>query len=274
MKTSGGTDAGGGKAETKTRTKTTEQRRRRTSLGIAEVDLETRSGNAKVKVKVKKNRPRSVELNSLQIKQNVEATAKLKKQTGSKEKNQKKKKQKRTDKSKAQSSLRSPAAPLPSSPTQAVPSTPKTNASNKRVLLRRLSLKASQVNPSFQPHPEVTVLNTGTREVSSSNNTHPKHSNLNEPNKELLVILATFLPHAVLERFREDPTPLKDFETSHFYSTILFIDISGFTSMTERLTAYGHDKGSEQMVRHLNGYFSALVDMIQKYGGDVITFAG
>ncbi|KAL6048290.1 Adenylate cyclase 10 [Balamuthia mandrillaris] len=102
----------------------------------------------------------------------------------------------------------------------------------------------------------------------------PSKSAATGSNKDLVTMLATFLCRAIINRFLRDPTPLTSFETSQFTSTILFIDISGFTAMTEKLTAYGQDKGSEQVVRHLNSYFSSLVQMVQLYGGDVITFAG
>jgi len=55
----------------------------------------------------------------------------------------------------------------------------------------------------------------------------------------------------------------------------LFADISGFTALTESLQMeFGSRRGSEELSRHLEAGYSALITEIEKYGGSVISFAG
>ncbi|HVS31911.1 MAG TPA: adenylate/guanylate cyclase domain-containing protein [Thermoanaerobaculia bacterium] len=53
----------------------------------------------------------------------------------------------------------------------------------------------------------------------------------------------------------------------------LFADISGFTSLSERLAARGGD-GVEELTRILNAYFGRLIAVVTGHGGDVVKFAG
>lgn len=52
-----------------------------------------------------------------------------------------------------------------------------------------------------------------------------------------------------------------------FYGTLLFVDISGFTALSLRLNV-------EELKTHINNYFTKMLDIVQKHGGDVIKFAG
>ena len=52
-------------------------------------------------------------------------------------------------------------------------------------------------------------------------------------------------------------------------------DISGFTSLTEVLTeTLGLRRGAEELPRHLNRVYDALIAEVDRYGGSVISFAG
>jgi len=55
-------------------------------------------------------------------------------------------------------------------------------------------------------------------------------------------------------------------------SVVLFVDISGFTSLTESLSK--HEHGAEVMTKYVNGYFSLLVDVVTGHGGDVEKWSG
>ncbi|MFN2283666.1 MAG: tetratricopeptide repeat protein, partial [Anaerolineae bacterium] len=55
--------------------------------------------------------------------------------------------------------------------------------------------------------------------------------------------------------------------------TLLFSDISGFTAMSERLSTLGKE-GAEQIVAVVNRYFSAMLDVLFTYGGDLFKFGG
>jgi class 3 adenylate cyclase/tetratricopeptide (TPR) repeat protein len=59
----------------------------------------------------------------------------------------------------------------------------------------------------------------------------------------------------------------------NFISAALFADISGFTSITERLAERG-PQGVEMLSSILNDYFGKLTSKIAEHGGDVVNFAG
>ena len=55
----------------------------------------------------------------------------------------------------------------------------------------------------------------------------------------------------------------------------LFADISGFTPLTEGLrNTLGPRRGAEELTRHLDAVYTALIAEIERYGGSVIDFAG
>lgn len=55
----------------------------------------------------------------------------------------------------------------------------------------------------------------------------------------------------------------------------LFADISGFTPLTEALTqAFGVQRGAEELTYHLNQVYDALIEVLHRYGGSVLSFAG
>ena len=55
----------------------------------------------------------------------------------------------------------------------------------------------------------------------------------------------------------------------------LFADVSGFTPLTEALAhELGAQRGAEELTAHLNRVFHALIDDVDRYGGDVIYFGG
>ena len=55
----------------------------------------------------------------------------------------------------------------------------------------------------------------------------------------------------------------------------LFADISGFTPLTEALrNEFGPQRGAEELTRHLNRVFHAVISELDRYGGNVIYFAG
>lgn len=53
----------------------------------------------------------------------------------------------------------------------------------------------------------------------------------------------------------------------------LFVDISGFTPLTERYSQQG-PIGAERLAEVLNQFFGLLIDLIHEHGGDVIDFSG
>jgi class 3 adenylate cyclase/tetratricopeptide (TPR) repeat protein len=59
------------------------------------------------------------------------------------------------------------------------------------------------------------------------------------------------------------------------HGAALFADISGFTPLTEALVReLGPKRGPEELTRHLNLVFDALISELDRYGGSVINFSG
>lgn len=90
---------------------------------------------------------------------------------------------------------------------------------------------------------------------------------------EQIDILASYVPDIVVRRLLQDPTPIAKPQIDRFPAAVIFIDISGFTILTETLVKSGPD-GLETLTAILNAYFGQIVDLILKYGGDVLKFAG
>jgi class 3 adenylate cyclase/predicted ATPase len=55
--------------------------------------------------------------------------------------------------------------------------------------------------------------------------------------------------------------------------TALFADVSGFTAMSEKLSALGKE-GAEEMTGVVNGFFEAMLEISDGYGGDLLKFGG
>lgn len=55
----------------------------------------------------------------------------------------------------------------------------------------------------------------------------------------------------------------------------LFADISGFTALTEELSAaLGPERGAEELTQRINDIFSGIVNAASRYGGAVLRFSG
>jgi class 3 adenylate cyclase/predicted ATPase len=83
----------------------------------------------------------------------------------------------------------------------------------------------------------------------------------------------SFVPDYVLRTLLRHPgeTPVADGERGD--AVVLFIDVAGFTPMSEALTRSGA-YGTEMLTRILNGWFDTMVSLVSRYGGTVAEFAG
>jgi class 3 adenylate cyclase/tetratricopeptide (TPR) repeat protein len=83
----------------------------------------------------------------------------------------------------------------------------------------------------------------------------------------------SFVPDYVLQTLLRHPgaTPVADSERTD--AVVLFIDVVGFTPMSEALTNSGA-YGTEALTRILNGWFDTMVSLVSRYGGTVAEFAG
>jgi len=93
------------------------------------------------------------------------------------------------------------------------------------------------------------------------------------PHTDELEHYYSFIPSLVLDwAVREDHEIQQPYsETSQ--AAVLFADISGFTSLTEKLAEQG-PQGMEILTEVINAYFGRLVEVVTDYGGDVVKFAG
>src|SRR5215212_501284 len=55
--------------------------------------------------------------------------------------------------------------------------------------------------------------------------------------------------------------------------SLLFADLSGSTALAERLSTLGRE-GTEMVTAFLNQIFTILIEVIQDYGGDLVSFGG
>lgn len=76
-----------------------------------------------------------------------------------------------------------------------------------------------------------------------------------------------FIPHFIHTQYQAGRY------AGRFRAGGLFIDISGFTALTENLMRHGKD-GAEALTTALNGVFNPLVENVYAHGGFISTFAG
>ncbi len=88
-----------------------------------------------------------------------------------------------------------------------------------------------------------------------------------------LETLASYVPRLIVNRFAAHPAAMTEPVAERFPASLLFADITGFTTLTERLAKRG-PAGAEQVSALLNDYFGRLIDLVVAHGGDVVKFAG
>ncbi|NBS95006.1 MAG: hypothetical protein EBT08_02430, partial [Betaproteobacteria bacterium] len=90
---------------------------------------------------------------------------------------------------------------------------------------------------------------------------------------EYLNALASYLPKLIVERANDGRLGGGEPSSEEFAAALLFADVSGFTKLTEHLTAQG-PAGTEHLTQVLNLYFGQIIDIVDQWGGDVVKFAG
>jgi len=81
--------------------------------------------------------------------------------------------------------------------------------------------------------------------------------------------LVPFVPRLTLEWLRDHP----ERRWLEVDGTLAFVDISGFTAMSERLSALGK-AGAEEVTDVMNATFAALLDVAYAEGGGLLKFGG
>ncbi|HET90407.1 MAG TPA: tetratricopeptide repeat protein, partial [Chloroflexi bacterium] len=88
----------------------------------------------------------------------------------------------------------------------------------------------------------------------------------------LLRAISTYLPRQVVTPLIAHPE-LGKVEGHFAYGTVMFADISGFTAMSEKLSLLGKE-GAEEITRIINHLFTALLEVTDQHGGDLLKFGG
>lgn len=89
----------------------------------------------------------------------------------------------------------------------------------------------------------------------------------------LIHTLKSYVPEILQNRILADSTPPNKPFTGDYTAAVLFVDISGFTALTEGFVAKG-PSGAEDISSILNDFYSQWIQIIKKYGGDIVKFAG
>ena len=85
----------------------------------------------------------------------------------------------------------------------------------------------------------------------------------------VLAELVSFVPRLTLEWLRDDP----ESQWREVDGTLAFVDISGFTAMSERLSSLGR-AGAEEVTEVMNATFAALLAVAYAQGGGLLKFGG
>jgi class 3 adenylate cyclase/tetratricopeptide (TPR) repeat protein len=81
--------------------------------------------------------------------------------------------------------------------------------------------------------------------------------------------LSPYLPRLVRGWSAEPDAP----RAKSLDGSLVSVDISGFTALSERLAQKGRE-GAEELVRTISGIFARLIEAAERHGGDVLKFRG
>ncbi|VAW30833.1 Adenylate cyclase / Guanylate cyclase, partial [hydrothermal vent metagenome] len=88
----------------------------------------------------------------------------------------------------------------------------------------------------------------------------------------LLEGTTSHLPASLVRQVRRQPEPGQT-DGEFVEGTLLFADISGFTTMSEQLSQIGRE-GAEEVTAVVNSYFDAMLDILRAHEGQLIRFGG
>ncbi|MEX2549485.1 MAG: adenylate/guanylate cyclase domain-containing protein [Nitriliruptoraceae bacterium] len=81
--------------------------------------------------------------------------------------------------------------------------------------------------------------------------------------------LGAYVPHVLADWLQDDtPTSWKEVD-----ATLVFVDVSGFTNLSERLARAGHI-GAEELADTISACFTDLLDVASADGGSLLKFGG
>src|SRR5207253_11041526 len=98
---------------------------------------------------------------------------------------------------------------------------------------------------------------------------HNRKMHIARPESCVDADLTPYIPRLVIDWLADDPARTwREVE-----GTMAFVDISGFTAMSEKLATEGK-AGAEQVTEVMNATFEALLDVAYAYGGGLLKFGG
>ncbi len=90
---------------------------------------------------------------------------------------------------------------------------------------------------------------------------------------QILNALAPYVAPGLVRQVIQNPMVPEQPASQRFPAAVLFADVSGFTTLTEKLGEKGSE-GPEELTRLLNMYFGRMIAMIEGEGGEVVKFGG
>lgn len=86
--------------------------------------------------------------------------------------------------------------------------------------------------------------------------------------------LLSYIPSSLVDRIVADPIEPHAPWREDFLGAVAFVDVSGFTALSEKLKNESGRRGAELLNQYMNSYFEQLIKVVAETGGDVIKFAG
>jgi class 3 adenylate cyclase/tetratricopeptide (TPR) repeat protein len=91
--------------------------------------------------------------------------------------------------------------------------------------------------------------------------------------REALQRLLPYVPLYWVRQALGDPEHTLVGREERIYAAVLFVDISGFTRISEALSRKGHE-GVQEISDILERYFAVMAEPVLAYGGEIVKFAG
>jgi class 3 adenylate cyclase len=134
----------------------------------------------------------------------------------------------------------------------------------------------TSASPNGPKHGTRKSFGSGAEFKSAPDQPSPRGSFMRKGEASAQRLITRYVPKAVIDHctiIHRDKRKLAAESTLLKGACLLIADVSGFTSLNERFAKEGRG-GVEKVSFHLNHYFNRLLEIITKYFGDTIKFAG
>ena len=138
-----------------------------------------------------------------------------------------------------------------------------------QIVLHDLTSRIKQTDSSMQAMQE-ELLRLRPIAASAKKSVRPP---TDSSNTGLSRLLCAFLPNMVVAHVNKGDFEMAPHFSLHPNSTLLFVDICGYTALAQKLGSEG-TQGTEKLSQSLDAFFNRAITSIYKHGGDVIKFCG